>query len=95
MSLRSTSESPSPSFGALAPSPIFRRWGTTPAERGSATNCTCPDVFELQDGNFAIIGTDRTEELRDGLPADAGVASYERIVVIPRDTFLAAAKELA
>jgi hypothetical protein len=58
------------------------------------TNCTCPDIFELADGNFAVVGTDRTEELRDQLPADAGVASYERVVVITRETFLAAAKDL-
>jgi hypothetical protein len=62
--------------------------------RGSATNCTCPDIFELEDGNFAIVGTDRTTELRGRLPDDAGVAPYEKIVVITRDTLLAAAKDL-
>jgi hypothetical protein len=33
-------------------------------------------------------------ELGGQLPADAGVAPYERIVVITRDTLLAAAKDL-
>ncbi|GIF23780.1 hypothetical protein Ate02nite_65100 [Paractinoplanes tereljensis] len=73
---------------------ISRRVGLPPSARGSATNCTCPDVFELQDGNFAVVGTDRTAELVGQLPEDAGVASYERIVVITRDTLLAAAKDL-
>jgi hypothetical protein len=62
--------------------------------RGSATNITCPDIFELDNGDFAVIGTDRTAELKELLPADAGVAPYERIVVITRDTLLAASKDL-
>jgi hypothetical protein len=81
--------------GALPAAPIARRVGLPPAARGSATNCTCPDIFELEDGNFAIIGTNRTQELSARLPADAGVASYESIVVITRDTLFAAAKDLA
>jgi hypothetical protein len=79
---------------ALAASPIRRRMGSSPAARGSLTDCSCPDIFELADGNFAVVGTDRTEELSGQLPADAGVASYEKIVIITRDTFLAAAKDL-
>jgi hypothetical protein len=62
--------------------------------RGSATNITCPDIFELDNGSFAVIGTDRTAELTELLPADAAVAPYERIVVINRDTLLAASKDL-
>ncbi len=84
-----------PADGALPASPIRRRVGLSPAQRGSATNCTCPDIFELADGNFAVVGTDRTSELLDGLPADAAVASYESIVVITLDTLLAAAKDLS
>ncbi|MYR40881.1 hypothetical protein [Streptomyces sp. SID5910] len=30
-----------------------------------------PDVFELSDGNFAVIGTEATEALERELPADA------------------------
>ncbi|MFG1610757.1 hypothetical protein [Actinoplanes sp. NPDC049265] len=76
------------------PSRIYRRVGLPPAQRGSATNTTCPDIFELVDGDFAVVGTDRTEELRRQLPSDAGVAPYERIVVITRLTLLAAVKDL-
>jgi hypothetical protein len=42
-----------------------------------------------------VIGTDRTMEMTGELPPDAGVASYERIVIVTRETMLAAAKELA
>jgi hypothetical protein len=29
---------------------------------------TCLEIFELSDGSFAVIGTDRTEELEGALP---------------------------
>ncbi|GAA2714937.1 hypothetical protein Apa02nite_096790 [Actinoplanes palleronii] len=80
---------------ALPASPISHRVGTPPSERGSATNCTCPDIFQLADGNFAVIGTNRTEELRSQLPADAGIAPYENLVVISRETLMAAVKDLS
>ena len=35
------------------------------------TNGTCPDIFELSDGRFAIIGTDVTEQLDGNLPPAA------------------------
>jgi hypothetical protein len=79
---------------ALPPAPILRRVGIPPAERGSATGCTCPDIFELADGNFAVVGTNRTDELKNGLPPDAGVAPYESVVVITRATLMAAVKDL-
>jgi hypothetical protein len=41
-----------------------------------------------------VVGTDRTAEMRDGLPPDAGVASYESVVVITRETLMAAVKDL-
>lgn len=87
--------SPEPLYNASLPAAaISRRMGIPPSIRGSATDCSCPDIFELEDGNVAVIGTDRTTELRDHLPPDAGVAPYERIVIITRETFLAAAKDL-
>jgi hypothetical protein len=70
---------------------LLRRIGASPRERGSASNCSCPDIFELSDGRFAVIGTDLTDELDGVLPSDASRADYERIVVITRDT-LARAK---
>ncbi|MFI5877696.1 hypothetical protein [Streptomyces sp. NPDC051554] len=73
---------------------IVRRVGDSPRQRGSATGQTCPDLFELSDGNFAVIGTDRTEELDALLPADAARADYERIVVITRDTLLRAKRDI-
>ncbi|MBC2906844.1 hypothetical protein [Streptomyces cupreus] len=73
---------------------IVRRLGATPRERGSASGQTCPDIFELEDGDFAVIGTDVTEELDGKLPPDAGRAEYERIVVVTRETLLRAKRDI-
>jgi hypothetical protein len=73
---------------------ILRRLGVTPQQRGSTSGNTCPDIFELADGNFAVIGTDMTSELDGVLPADAGRADYERIVVISRATLLHAKRDI-
>jgi hypothetical protein len=73
---------------------IIRRLGATPVERGSASNCSCPDIFELADGRFAVIGTDMTEQLEATLPADASRAPYERIVVITRETLTLAKTDI-
>jgi len=69
---------------------FVRRLGRTPQERGSLNNGTCPDIFELSDGRFAVIGTDLTEDLEGKLPPGAGRADYERIVVITRETLVSA-----
>ncbi|MFG2501974.1 hypothetical protein ACGFSB_27650 [Streptomyces sp. NPDC048441] len=69
---------------------IARRIGASPRQRGSVAGQNCPDVFELTDGNFAVIGTDETEALDRELPPDAGRADYERIVVISRETLIRA-----
>lgn len=73
---------------------IVRRIGASPRERGSATGTTCPDIFELSDGRFAVIGTDMTNELDDALPFDAARADYERIVVITRETLVRAKADI-
>ncbi|WP_078897308.1 hypothetical protein [Streptomyces rimosus] len=58
-------------------------------------NGSCPDLFELSDGRFAVIGTDMTADLDAKLPDDASRADYERIVVITRDTLLRARADIA
>jgi len=75
-------------------SQIVRRLGVAPRLRGSATGATCPDLFELADGNFAVIGTDVTDSLESHLPADAARADYERIVVITRETLVKAKPDI-
>lgn len=55
---------------------------------------TCPDIFELSDGNFAVIGTEATDELDNLLPADAARADYERIVIVSRETLVRAKTDI-
>ncbi|MFI2615415.1 hypothetical protein [Streptomyces sp. NPDC018584] len=33
----------------------YRRIGVAPPQRGSLSGETCPDIFELDDGDFAVI----------------------------------------
>lgn len=72
----------------------MRRLGLTPQQRGSTTNGTCPDVFELDDGQFAIVGTDMTDELAAQLPAGTTLGEGGRIVVLTAVTLLAAKPDI-
>ena len=75
--------------------PFRRRLGPAPAE--SRTPCVgchgCPDIWELENGDFAIIGADITN-LAASLPPGAGCAPNERIVRIPRATLLLAKADI-
>jgi hypothetical protein len=73
---------------------IVRRLGVEPSRRGSATEMTCPDIFELDDGRFAVIGTDATAQLDSKLPPGARRADYERIVLITRETLVYARADI-
>jgi hypothetical protein len=73
---------------------IVRRIGASPRERGSMSGETCPDIFELSDGNFAVIGTEATAELDDLLPSDAARADHERIVIVSRETLVRAKTDI-
>ncbi|WP_371526781.1 hypothetical protein OG302_11950 [Streptomyces sp. NBC_01283] len=73
---------------------IVRRIGASPRERGSLTGDTCPDIFELSDGNFAVIGTEATASLDSELPSDAARADHERIVIISRETLIRAKADI-
>ncbi|MDF2272607.1 hypothetical protein P2Q00_45525 [Streptomyces coacervatus] len=73
---------------------ILRRIGDSPYARGSLSGQHCPDIFELSDGNYAVIGREATAELEAELPPDASRAEYERIVVISRETLIRARKDI-
>ena len=74
---------------------IIRRLGIAPAEREQSCAVTnCPDLFELDNGDFAVIGYLSTEQLMKKLPADAGCGTGEGIVVIPRHVLLQARKHI-
>lgn len=69
---------------------VVRRLGPSTKEHACTSDLSCPDLFELSDGRYAVIGADMTAELRPLVPADAGVAPHERIVVVSREVLMGA-----
>ncbi|MEU9168510.1 hypothetical protein AB0D34_12050 [Streptomyces sp. NPDC048420] len=69
---------------------IKRRIGLPPQARGSTCGAHCPDIFELHDGRFAVIGTERTAEIRRDYPRLRALAPSEIVVVVDRDTLTCA-----
>jgi hypothetical protein len=53
----------------------------------------CPDILELADGDFAIIGKDITE-FAGHLPAGSGCGPDERLIRIPRALLVRARSEI-
>lgn len=69
-----------------------RRLGKTAAELGdSRTTDQCPEIWELDNGDVAVIGRDATTAYRDRLPAGVSIRPDERLVIIS-GRLLAAAK---
>ena len=70
---------------------FLRRLGPDPHSSDARTPSLqgCPDVFELVDGDFAVIGQDMTQSASE-LPPSASCGPDERIVRIPRRTLVAA-----
>lgn len=73
-----------------------RRIGQQPHAGGNQTPAAmgCPDVWELSNGDFAVIGIRKTAELGSRLPDSASCGPDEEIVVIPRKTLVSAKKDI-
>ena len=75
---------------------FMRRLG---GDLGREENCSstagCPDIFELEGGDIAIIGVRKTKELAAFLPIGSGCGTHEEIVVIPRQLVHNAKSDLA
>lgn len=71
---------------------ILRRLGPDPHLGGAKTPGLqgCPDIFELENGDFAIVGLDVTSKVIGQLPTDASCGPDERIIAIPRKTLVLA-----
>lgn len=62
---------------------------------GSAAANGCPDVWELESGDYAVIGIRKTKELKPLLPESAGCGEDEEIVIVPRIVLANAKKDIA
>jgi hypothetical protein len=54
----------------------------------------CPDIWELEDGSFMVIGAKATHTLKDILPTTASCGPDEDIIIIPRKTLLRAKSDI-
>ncbi|WP_030890631.1 hypothetical protein [Streptomyces sp. NRRL F-5053] len=72
-----------------------RRLGKSAKEDGSSdVRSRCPDIWELDNGDVAVIGRDLTEVYAGSLPADVRIAPDERLVVIPGSMLRAAKPDI-
>ena len=68
----------------------LHRIGSTPAQRGSLSNGTCPDLLLTTDGSVAVIGA-----VAD--PKDLGldIGPGQRVVIVPRRAMIDAMRDHA
>lgn len=79
------------------PSALFeRRLGKSAKELGNSIgHDECPDIWRLDNGDVAVIGTDLTGTYAPHLPSGVSLAPYERLVVIPGNMLGAAGADIA
>ncbi|WP_405084893.1 hypothetical protein [Microbispora sp. NBC_01389] len=74
---------------------LRRRLGKSALELGNTTGSpSCPDIWELSNGDIGVIGRDLTHAYADRLPSDVSVGEDERLVVIPRNMIIAAKSDI-
>jgi hypothetical protein len=75
---------------------FLRRLGPDPHAGGVRTIALrgCPDIFELESGDFAVIGIDITDAAKPKLPPSAGCGPDERIIFIPRNLLVNAKSDI-
>jgi hypothetical protein len=74
---------------------LRRRLGKSPLELGNTTaSPDCPDIWELSNGDIAVIGRDLTESYRNRLPEGVSLSGDERLVVIPRNQLVSAKQDI-
>lgn len=57
-------------------------------------NADRPGLWELDNGDIAVIGRDLTESLGKNLPAGVSIGADERLVIIPRSMMIAAKPDI-
>jgi hypothetical protein len=80
--------------GHMNAQPMFlRRIGPEP-HGYCAQTAGCPDIWELDNGDFAVIGLDITDVAASKLPPTAGFGPDERIVRLPRNLLVNAKRDI-
>jgi hypothetical protein len=74
---------------------LARRLGKSALELGeTSAGPTCPDIWELDNGDIAVIGRELTTAYTDRLPDGVDIGPDERLVVIPRRMLIAAKPDI-
>ena len=75
---------------------FLKRIGPDPHANGALTvGCRgCPDIWELEGGDFAVIGIDITDAAASKLPPTAGCGPDERVVRLPRNLLVNAKRDI-
>lgn len=73
---------------------ITHRIGTTPRQRGSLSGQTCPDVFALDTGDYAVMGTAIEEDPAAHLPDGITLGPGERVIVVPAQLLIDAKQDI-
>jgi hypothetical protein len=72
-----------------------RRLGPSPQSNAHCVGCNeCPDIWELESGDFAVIGMDITTDAKATLPASAGCGPDERVILLPRELLVNAKRDI-
>jgi hypothetical protein len=72
-----------------------RRLGKSAHELGTTTeDASCPEIWELDNGDVAIIGTNLTSAYAGRLPHGVSIDPGEGLVVIPRSTIVSAKADI-
>jgi len=61
---------------------------------GSDDRDDCPDIWELSNGDIAVVGRDVTASYAGRLPGGLRIAADERLVVIPRSVLVSAKPDI-
>ena len=76
---------------------FLKRLGSDPHANGaqSVGGDGCPDIWELENGDFATIGIDITDVAIAKLPPTAGCGWDERIIRLPRNVLVNAKPDIS
>jgi hypothetical protein len=82
-------------WSADSGSEFTRRLGKSAHELGATGgDASCPDIWELSNGDIAVIGTQLRSEYLDRLPDGVTIDDHESLVVIPRSMLIAAKADI-
>lgn len=76
---------------------FIRRLGPDPHANGQQTVALagCPDILELANGDFAVIGIDVTDQAKKQMFPGASCGPDERVILIPRATLVRAKSDIS